>query len=482
MSVEPNHLAAFFTPHSVAIIGASEKGLYQAGILKDLIGFGFSGAIYPVNPQHQQVFGLTCYAGIDQVPGKVDLAIVVVNRNLVLSIVAQCIAAGVKAVLIISAGFAESDEQGRRLQQELVSLIQHSGIAVLGPNCAGYADIPTKLTATRLPCAACPGGVSFLSQSGALMMALYGVFVDHAIGLNKIISVGNQVDINLGSGFSFLAADPSTRVIGAFVEGIQDGAAFVEGMRQALHAGKPLVLVKSGRTRRGQQAAATHTAAVAGSDFVFQSICRQFGAHLAEDIRPMIDLLRVQEAFGERLTNCARWMVVTQSGGMGSLTADYLEWEKIEPAGISDQLQLALQQVQHLAGVEQWVNPADVRGPSLRGTATPHTLRPFFEDKSSDLLLLLLARTLVQEQDHETARAILQVARDYQKPVAVVWVGQRISQQQPQQASADQLLQQGGIPVFFQTSDAVRALSAARSYWLYRQSYLQHTPLPGGGQ
>lgn len=474
MSADALRLGKFFNPHTIAVIGASEQGLYPAGILRNLIDFGFQGSIYPINPNHKDVFGLKAYPSILEVLEKVDVAIVVVNRDRVLQVVKECAQSGVSAVLIISAGFAESDLEGKRLQDELANFVQTSGLVVLGPNCAGYADIPGKLIATRLPCESRSGGVSFISQSGALMMALYGVFVDHGLGLNKIVSVGNQVDIDLGTGLDYLAQDVDTRVIGAFIEGVTNGPALVQAMQTSLRQGVPIIWVKSGRTGSGQKAAATHTAAVAGSDFVFQSICHQFGVHLAEDIREMVDVLTIQAAFGEQILNMEHWMVVTQSGGMGSMAADALENAGIILNPPSIALQQKLSAIPHFTGINHWENPADVRGASLRGSATVETLRPFLKDSQYELVLLLLARSLVQTADDETARFILQASEETGKAMVVVWVGQRIAPKDPFHPSADQILIQAGIPVFPQISDAVRALCTARNYWLYRQAYLKH--------
>lgn len=474
MSADPLRLGKFFNPHAIAIIGASEQGLYPAGILRNLIDFGFQGSIYPINPNHKDVFGLKAYPSILELKGKVDLAIVVVNRDHVLQVIKECDQSGVSTVLIISAGFGESDLEGKRLQDELADLVQSSSLVVLGPNCAGYADIPGKLIATRLPCESRRGGLSFISQSGALMMALYGVFVDHCLGLNKIISVGNQVDIDLGTGLAYLAQDADTRVIGAFIEGVKNGPVLVQAMQTSLRQGVPIVLVKSGRTGSGQKAAATHTAAVAGSDFVFQSICNQFGVHLAEDIREMVDVLTIQAAFGARLLNMQNWMVVTQSGGMGSMAADAMENSGINLKSPSIALQQTLSAIPHFTGINHWENPADVRGASLRGSATLETLRPFLKESQYELVLLLLARSLVQTADEETARFIIQASEETGKALIIVWVGQRFAPNDPTHAAADQILIQAGIPVFPQISDAVTALCTARNFWLYRQEYLKH--------
>ncbi|MBI9048905.1 MAG: CoA-binding protein [Anaerolineaceae bacterium] len=474
MCAEPIGMARFFQVQNIAVIGASERGLYPAGILQNLIQFEFPGKIFPVNPKYESVFGLDCYPNLNQIPVQVEVAIIVVNRDRVFDLVQQCIDANVKAILIISAGFAESDPQGEKIQEELRALIAASDVAVLGPNCAGYADLSGGLIATRLPGACLQGGMSFISQSGALMMALFGVFCDEQIGMNKLISVGNQMDLDLGDGLIYLAQDKSTQVIGSFIEGINDGQGFKHGLESALLAGKPIVLVKSGRTQSGQKAAATHTAAVSGSDRVFQAVCEQFGATLVEDVQPMLHLLKIQLTFGNRLADFKRFMVVTQSGGMGSLAADCLEREGLQLAEISPGLNRSLKHVPHLAAVTHWHNPADVRGTSLRGDATMQTLLPFFEDERSDLVLLLLARTTIQEQDHETAQAIIVAAQKTKKPLLVVWVGQHLNSSDQANSSAIQLLTQANIPVFDQVSDAVKALSEACRYWQYRSRYLLH--------
>ncbi|MGH2544779.1 MAG: CoA-binding protein, partial [Ardenticatenaceae bacterium] len=329
-SISPHRLDAFFNPRRIAIVGASEQGMYPAGILQNLLDHGYEGSIYPVNPKRATVFGLACYPDLMGVPQTPDLAILTVPRGAVLPVLHQCLSTGVPAALVISAGFAEADEVGRQLQAEMAALVRGSRLTLVGPNCAGLANLPGRVITTRLPAPLDPGPISFVSQSGALMMALYGLFADRRLGMSHLLSVGNQVDVSLEEGLSYLVAEPQTSVIAAFIEGLRDGPAFVEGVRQALEAGKPVIVLRSGRTRSGQQAATTHTGALAGSDRVFAAVCRQFGVILVEDVRGLVETAQVLAAFGERLAGRGRLAVITQSGGLGSLAADLIELAALE--------------------------------------------------------------------------------------------------------------------------------------------------------
>ena len=206
-------LRPFFHPRSIAIVGASERGMYPAGLLRNLLDFDFPGQIYPVNPRRETVFGLPCYADLTSLPEAPDLAIVVVPRRFVLPVLRQCIDLNVPAALVISAGFAEADAEGKQLQADMSKLVSDTSLTIVGPNCAGLANIPDKIIATRLTSAPRAGSVSFVSQSGALMMALYGLFADRQLGLSRLLSLGNQVDVTLADGLAYMAQDEDTGVL-----------------------------------------------------------------------------------------------------------------------------------------------------------------------------------------------------------------------------------------------------------------------------
>lgn len=471
---------SFFNPRRIAIVGASEQGMYPAGILQNLLIHGYPGQLYPVNPRRDTVFGLPCYPDVTQTPQPADLAILTVSRRAVLPVLRQCLQAAIPAALIISAGFAEADEEGQRLQGEMKALLAGGQLRIIGPNCAGLANIPGRVIATRLPAPllAPPraGPISFVSQSGALMMAFYGLFADRHIGLDRLLSLGNQVDVTLAESLAYLLDEAQTAVVGAFVEGIgddrADGRAFVAALRHALLVGKPLVLIKSGRTAAGQQAAASHTAALSGSDRVFAAVCRQFGAIQVEDVDELLDTLQVLSAFGRRLNTPGRLVLVTQSGGLGSLAADLSQMAGLELPPLSETVRAALRALPFLLDFDQLGNPADVRGAAVIGENTAATLAPFLADADSDVVVLLLAKSSVREQDAQTAEAIVAVARQYEKPLLVVWVGQRQPIGETAWWPGETILLEGGVPVFSQPGNCIRALSRAVGYWRFRRGWL----------
>ncbi len=476
----------FFNPRRIALVGASERGMYPAGLLRNLLDYGFPGDIYPVNPKREAVFGLPCYPDLAQTPQVPDLAILVIPRRFVLPTLRQCLELGIPAALVITAGFAEADEEGKRLQAEMAALLADAPLTVIGPNCAGLANITGRVIATRLttpPKAGWSpkvGRVSFVSQSGALMMALYGLFADRNLGLSRLISLGNQVNVTLADGLAYLAKEEETAVIGAFVEGVKNGRAFAAALKTALIAGKPIILVKSGRTELGQAAAATHTAALAGSDRVFTAVCRQYGVIQVDDVDEMADTVALLAAFGDKLRG-RRISLVTQSGGMGSLTADLCHRAGLELPPLSDNVQNQLHALPHLLHFDALGNPADVRGASVIGEATAKTLAPFLADPDTDVVLLLLAKSALREGEDKTAKAIIQAAQSAEKPLIVVWVGQREIRDwrletgdsiASLQSPATKLLTDAGIPVFASSSRAIGALARAVGYWQFRADWL----------
>ncbi|MBW7881907.1 MAG: acetate--CoA ligase family protein [Caldilineaceae bacterium] len=466
-----SRLTRFLYPQSIAIVGASETGMYPAGILADLMRYGFPGQIYPVNPRRERVLGLRCYANLTTLPEVPDLAIVVVPRQAVLAVIDECIATGVKAALLITAGFRESDAEGARLEALLKERLQGSGLAVIGPNCAGLANLAGRVTATRLPAPPKAGSVSFVSASGALMMAMQGIFADHQLGLSHIISLGNQVDVTLTETLAFLVEDPATRVIGAFIEGIDDGRRFAQVAAAARQAGKPLVVVKSGRTQAGQQAAATHTAAMATSDRIFSAICRQTGVVLVNDISELVQTLDLFSAWIDRLPAGRRLGLVTQSGGMGSLAADLATLAGLELPALPQSLQETLHTFPYALPFDAFSNPADVRGAGAVGQAAADTLRAFLAAEGAfDSVVLLLAKSAVEAREAATANALATLSMTTRKPFCVVWTGQRIPVDPDDSDAPLRTLAAAGVPVFDQPGDCIRALNHVISWHEQQQA------------
>jgi len=474
MSSTPHRLDPFFNPQRIAIIGASERGMYPSGVLRNLLDYGYKGEVYPVSLSRETVFGLKAYPDITKTPQTPDLAIIIVPRKAVLATLKQCVQKGVPAAVVITAGFAESDDEGKVLQTKLADFIKTNPITVIGPNCAGLADMHTKAISTRLPVPPKAGTVSFVSQSGALMMALYGLFADRQIGMNRILSLGNQLDVNLSESIAYLVADEKTQVIGTFIEGLQDAPAFANTLQEALIIGKSIILLKSGRTESGQAAAATHTAALAGSAKVFDAVCEQFGAIQVNDISEMMDTLQLAATFGDKLQGAGKIALVTQSGGLGSLSADLVEGFGLIAPPLSKALSQKLLDLPHIPDFGLLANPSDVRGSSVIGEATAETLAPFLNDSDTDAVVLLLAKSAVREQDVETAKSIVDATKSSEKPLIVIWVGQRHPVDDPDWALGHEILREAGIPLFAQASDGLRALSHLFHHWQFREKWLEN--------
>lgn len=454
-------VADLLSPRLVVHIGASESGIYPSDIFKSLLSSGIT--IYAVNPRRSEVFGQPCLASVSQLPerekgkGRADLALLTIPAVAVPAALADCIEAGIKQAVVISSGFAESGSEGRALQDKIEALGDR--IHVLGPNCAGFANVSDGIIAARLYSSAAPGAISFVSQSGALMMALHGVFAEKGSGLRTVVSVGNQAGYRLSDFLAHFAADSGTKVIAAFIEGMPDGSQFVEAARKCLAAGKPVIAVKSGRTELGKRLAATHTAALVGEGKVFEAVCRQCGIILVDDIDELVAAASlVAAAYGSPLDNIA-W--ISQSGGLGSLVGDLAKTAGIEPKPFPADLGAAL-------------NPVDVGGDRMRGGAIRDTLQPYLSHKDIDAAVLLFAKNPNREVEAETAEAVVAARDEYGKPVIVVWVGPSLPLLDGPNPGRNALskLSAAGIPLFASPGPAIKALGRLKSWRVFRDEWV----------
>jgi len=450
------------TPRVVAHVGASETGLYQADVFRSLLAS--KATVYPVNPNRDLVFGERCYGAITELPERPDLAVVTVRRELVSEVLAGCVSAGVPGAVVFASGFAEAGAEGAGLQRQIAAFADR--VVILGPNCAGFANVGDGIVATRLYSKLRPGSVSFVSQSGALMMALHGSFSDAHVGLRYIASVGNQVDLTVSDLLLHFAEDDQTRLSALFLEGVSDGGRLVAALERNLQVAKPVIVLRAGRTEAGRVLASTHTAAIAGSDRVFSAVCRQYGAVLVDDVNDMVAAARLFEAFGARLTD--RVAYLCQSGGLGSLAGDLAKLARLEASAFSDGLRERIQAAGIVPQYREALNPLDVGGDAMRGKALIETAVPFFEDTETDAVALLFAKNPNRPVEQETAAAVVELAVRYEKPLIVIWVGDFTEEGS---SSAIATIEQNDIPVFRQPSDAVQAVSRVVEYYRFRRVY-----------
>ncbi|HUX20012.1 MAG TPA: CoA-binding protein [Spirochaetia bacterium] len=454
-------MKAMFEPRIVAHVGASETGLYPADVFRSLLSS--KAAVFAVNPNRSEVFGERSYPSLAELPERPDLAVITVRAELVPDVLARCVDAAIPAALVFASGFAEAGREGTTLQRRLEEFADK--ILVLGPNCAGFANISGQVVATRLYSKLRSGSVSFVSQSGALMMALHGSFSEGRVGLRFLVSVGNQLNLTIESILCHFADDPPTKVAAVFLEGISDGTGFVEALKRNMDEGKPVVILRAGRTSVGRRLAETHTAAVAGSARVLEAMCRQFGAVLVDDVGELISVSRLFEVFGRKITG--RIAYLTQSGGLGSLTGDLAKLAGLDPRPLSAGLQKLLRDRRIVPEQQTLLNPVDLRGDAMRGRAIVENAAPFFEDAETDVVVLLFAKNPNREVEQETASGVIELSRRYEKPLLVVWVGDFEEEDRPG-VSAVKTIRRAGIPVFTEPGAAVRAIAMVDGYYRFR--------------
>lgn len=342
-------MQCFFDPKSVAIIGASRDAKRGGHRILKNVKAGFQGAIYPVNPQCEEIDGLRCYASVRDIPGPVDLAIVYVPARLVPGVVRECAAHGVRGVIIESAGFAEVGAEGKALQDELKRIAAETGIRLWGPNCMGLVDAVNRnvfsFVMESLWDAGClAGDVSLVVQSGFLSAGFVIDLMSHgAIGISKACSIGNKVDVDECDILEWLLDDPHTNAIGMYLEGVADGRRLLALCRRSR---KPIVVLKGGKSAKGAQAAMSHTASLAGHGGVLSGALAQAGVVEAHDFHQMMDLCRTLARYPQPPASGGRRLaVITGSGGAGIVSADFADEVGLELAELSPATRAALGQL-----------------------------------------------------------------------------------------------------------------------------------------
>ena len=338
-NIAEHFLHRFFYPESVALIGASENVFRPSyHLVSNLVKLGYKGRIYPVHPKHREILGIKAYPDIGQIEEVVDLAVISVSQTQMLDLLRDCIRKGIRRVVLVAGGFSEIGDEGRRLQEEMAGLIRESGIRAIGPNALSPINPPIGFAVSfhaldRIH----PGGLSLIFQSGLYEPRLRWLCHEANLHLNKLIDLGNKMDLNEVDALSYLVHDPLTRVIGLHLESIEgDSHRFLSLIGEAASQGKPVVVLKSGRTEAGARAAASHTGAlVQGNDLVFDGILKQFGAIRAYTIDEFFDLCRALERFGSLALKGNRVVVATLPGGEAVVMTDLVQQEGLAMAQVT---------------------------------------------------------------------------------------------------------------------------------------------------
>ncbi len=361
MNSETGSLQRLFYPRSVAVIGASSDPTKIGGRPIDFLKrSGFDGRIVPVNPRAHEVQGLPAFPSIKEA-GDVDLAICAVPGKFAEQVVDDCVAAGVGALVMFSSGFAELGEDGAATQERMAATARAGGLRLMGPNCMGVATMSTGMVATFHPAFAKvetlprDGRIALISQSGAFGGLCVQMANSRGIGISHMVTTGNEGDIDVPDVLEELAQDPAVDVILMYLEGCRNGPGLIRALEIARANRKPVVAVKLGRTEAGAEAAQSHTAALAGSDAVFDAVFRQFGVYRARNIEEFLDV-GCALSMG-RLPENDRVAIITPSGGVGILMADEAEDRGLDVAPLPDEVQRKFKELIPFAGVR---NPLDM--------------------------------------------------------------------------------------------------------------------------
>ncbi len=465
-SAAPQGLEALFAPRGVAVVGASaEPGGPGHQIVAQLQQTHYAGGVYPVNPRATQVRGLPCYPTVLQVPGPVDLAVVVVPAPACLVVAAQLASrrqqrGDAAAAVVVSGGFAETGPAGRDLQDQLTRTLRSAGIRLVGPNCLGVADAHTGLT-TSFDLGPYPaGGASLLSQSGAFVMSfLQWARPLEMVGLCKLASVGNMADVSLTELLAYLAEDRCTRVVGVYLEGVQDARSFVHTAgRVARH--KPVVVLKPGRTEAGGRAARSHTGSVASPDAIYEGAFRQAGVVRARTVSEFYGAVRAFERLP--LPRGGRVAVLSAVGGPGTVCVDEVASEpRLQLARFSPQTSQQLRAVlSELATVGEPDGYVDMTG-ALVARTHGDALRVLLQDDGVDAVILLTPPPAFLDEE-EVAESVLEAYREQPpgraKPVLVVLTFGDAA------LAARRTLEKGGLCTFEFPEEAVRVLARMVEY------------------
>lgn len=410
-------LAPFFEPKGVAIIGASSSpDKLSYGVLKNMKLYGYKGQIYPINPKAQEILGLKCYPDISQVPDPIDLAVVILPANFIADVLADCGKRGIRAVTIISGGFKEVGNEGRALEEEIKGIAEQYGLRLIGPNCVGTMNLVTGMNTTFIKGMPATGGIGFISQSGAICGGVVDHVVNKGIGFSHFLSLGNEADVDETDMIEYLGSDKDTRVIAAYIEGIQDGQKFLRVTREVTQK-KPVVVLKAGRSDEGAKAVSSHTGSLAGSHAAYQAAFKQSGAI---EVYSTTDLLNVSMTLDWlKLPKGKRVGIVTNSGGPAALASDSLAAQGLNLASIDENIQGKLKE--KLNPSAQTGNPVDMLGGASE-EEYGHALKLVLSDDGVDIALAILVPTSLVNPA-KIAEAIVEEAGKTEKPVIACLMG-----------------------------------------------------------
>ncbi len=453
-----------FYPKSIAVVGASRRAESVGGSLfSNLLFNKYQGILYPVNPKAESIFGGRCYRDVRDIPGKVDLAVLIIPNVAIPKTLKACARRGIRSVIVISAGFKEIGGEGAVLEKEVKRIVQKYQIRLIGPNCLGVinTDPAVSMNATFGRTMPQEGNIAFISQSGALCTAVLDFAKGEKIGFSKFISMGNKADINENDLLLYLRDDPKTKVILLYIEDLIDGRRFIDIAREITGEAenrKPILAIKSGRTPQGARAASSHTGSLMGSDEVYDAVFTQCGVLRVDTLEELFDYAR---AFSKQpIPEGRKVAIVTNAGGPGIMATDAAVRYGLDLAAFSPSTIRSLRK--SLPSTANCSNPVDVIG-DARHERYESALKVVLKEPSVDGAVVILTPQAMTDIE-EIARVIGKAGKNFSKPIlgcfmGIVDVSEGVA-----------ILEEYGVPNYKFPEAAVRTLAKMYSYgwWVHR--------------
>ncbi len=459
-----HYLTSLFAPKSVAVFGASDR-IDSVGqiVFQNMLESGYQGALYPVNAKNPEVQGRKAYASLAKIEGLVELAVIATPPQTVAEIIEDCGKHGVKAAVIITAGFGETGPEGHAMERAVLENARRYGIRLIGPNCLGIMRPSIGLNATFNKGGANAGHLAFVSQSGALCTAILDWAQTNDVGFSSLVSMGSSADLDFGEILDYLVSDQETQSILLYIEGIRNARSFMSAIRAAARI-KPVILVKVGRHAAGSKAAMSHTASLVGSDDAFDAAVRRAGVVRVQSINQLFSAAKALSV-GFRPTG-NRLAIVTNGGGPGVMATDRAVDLGLTIATLSDST------LEHLNKVlpTNWShgNPVDIVG-DAQSDRYQSAVKACLEDPNVDGVLAILTPQAMTKP-LEAAQAVIELSTHYSKPLLTCWMGEG------QVAESRKAFNRAQRPNFRTPEPAVEVFSYLSAYYQNQKLLVQ---MPG---
>lgn len=463
--LEQHYLTALFEPKSVAVIGASDRENSVGNIIfKNILGSGYKGRLYAINPKHDTIQGQQAYKSIEEIGARVELAVIATRAQTVPQLIEQCGRSGVRNVIVITAGFSESGHVGAAIERKMLEIARSYNVRILGPNCLGIIRPELGLNATFAKITAKAGNLALVSQSGAMCSAVLDWAKANDVGFSSVISIGMTADVDFGEILDYLIYDSRTHYILMYVEGIRNARRFMSALRSAARI-KPIILLKAGRHEAGAMATATHSGMAAVSDTVFDAAVRRAGVVRVQNVGQLFYAAKALASKFRPQGN--RLAIITNGGGPGAMAADRAGDLGIPLAELTNETMAVLNK----AMPTNWshANPIDIGG-----DATPERYRDAImavtHDANVDSTLVMLSPQAMTDP-LGVAKAIIEVADKLNRSLICCWMGE------DQVREGRKLLEENGIPAFRMPETAIELFHHISKYYRNQKLLLQ-TPEP----